>query len=183
MKEQVICPVCGYVAVADRLGKACPVCGVNRSVFKPFKDEVSSTRRPLMNLHLHQLVIHFSQALSVIIFFLLMLSLAVTHPLKENLRITVQVMMVLLPFSVLAGMFSGMFDANIRFKRLKGGFLKTKLLVAGIFLVCSVVLALLVLLNARSVIWIHVLLSGLCMASSVFLGFIGGKLSCLMVKG
>ena len=183
MKEEVICPVCGYVTTTDRLGEACPVCGVNRSVFKPFEDRVSAKRRTLLNLHVHPMIVHFPQALSVIIFFLLLFSCIVNHPLRENLRIAVQVMMVLLPFSVLAGMLLGILDGQARFKRLDTAFLKAKLLVTGIFLAGSIALALLVLLNAQYGIWLYLLLSGICSICSLLLGFIGGKLGCLVVNG
>jgi hypothetical protein len=183
MKEKIICPVCGYVTISDRLGKVCPVCGANRSVFKPFQDEISSKRRCLLNLHLHQVVVHFPQALSVVIFFLFLFSLVVSHPLKRALQLSVWVMMGLLPFSVLAAMFSGMLDAKIRFKRLKGALLKAKMMVAGIFLVSSVTMALLVLLNAQPGVWIYLQLSGICLICSLFQGFMGGKLVCLVVKG
>ncbi len=183
MKEKVICPVCGYVTTTDRLGETCPVCGVKSEVFKPFEDRVSAKRRTLLNLHLHPIVVHFPQALAVIIFFLLLFSCIINHPLKENLQIAVQIMMVLLPFSVLAGMLLGILDGQTRFKRLNTTFLKAKLFISGIFLACSIVLALLVLLNVQPGIWLYLLLSGICSVSSLFLGFIGGKLGCLVVNG
>lgn len=183
MKEEVICPVCGYVTTTDRLGETCPVCGVKSEVFKPFEDRVSAKRRTLLNLHLHPIVVHFPQALAVIILFLLLFSCIINHPLKENLQIAVQIMMVLLPFSVLAGMLLGILDGQTRFKRLNTTFLKAKLFISGIFLACSIVLALLVLLNVQPGIWLYLLLSGICSVSSLFLGFIGGKLGCLVVNG
>lgn len=183
MKEQIFCPVCGYVTLENRLGKACPVCGVDRSVFKRFEDKISSKRRVRLDLHLHPQTVHFPQALSVMIFFLLLFSLSVNHPLKGTLQITVQVLMVLLPFSVLVGMFLGILDGITRFKRLKGIFLRVKLMLGVIFLISSMTLALFVLLNAQGELWIYLLFSGLCLICSLVLGYIGGKLACLSVNG
>lgn len=183
MKEKIICPVCGFITHKDRLGKVCPVCGVDRTVFKPFEDKVSSQRRARLNLHLHSQTVHFPQAISVMIFFIFLFSMAVNHPLKGTLQITVQVLMVLLPFSVLASLFSGLLDGKTRFKRLKSGFLKAKLVVASIFLVCSTVQALLVLLHTQPGVWIYLQLSGICLICSLFLGYIGGKMACLSIQG
>ena len=183
MKEKVICPGCGYVTTEGRLGEVCPACGARRAVFKPFEDRVSQKRRIQLNLHLHPMTVHFPQSLSLVIFALLVFSFIVNPPLKANLLIAAQVMMVLLPFSVLGGMLPGVLDGKTRFRRLDTPFLKTKLLVSGTFLVCALALALLVTLNCRCGIWLYLVLSGLSSLCSLVLGNIGGKLGCLVVNG
>jgi rubredoxin len=183
MKETVICPVCGYVTTEDRLGEVCPACGAKRGVFKPFEERVSKKRRILLNLKLHPMTVHFPQALSLAVFALLVFSRVVNHPLKGDLWTAVEVMMVLLPLSVLGAALPGILDGKTRFRRLGTPFLKTKLLISGIFLAGSLALALLVLLNASSGFWLFLLLSGGCAICSLILGKIGGKLGCLVVNG
>jgi hypothetical protein len=183
MKEKVICPVCGYVTTEYRLGEVCPACGVKRAVFKPFEDRVSEKRRTLLNLHLHPMTVHFPQTLSLVVFALLVFSLVVNTPLKANIRAAYQILMVLLPLSVLGGMLPGVLDGKTRFRRLDTPYLKTKLLVSGIFFAGALALALLVLLNCQSGLWLYLLLSGLCSICSLVLGKIGGKLGCLAVNG
>ncbi|MBN1547978.1 MAG: hypothetical protein JW902_15105 [Syntrophaceae bacterium] len=183
MKQKLICPVCGYVTTEDRLGKVCPACGVKRRVFKPFEDRISEKRRTFLNLKLHPMMVHFPQALPLVVFALLAFSLVVSSPLQANARVAARILMVLLPLAVLAGMIPGVLDGKIRFRRLDVPFLKTKLLVSIIFFAAALALALMVLLNCGSGIWLYLVLSGLCSMCALVLGNIGGKLGCLLVGG
>ena len=67
MKELVRCRPCGYVMEADKLGDVCPACGLPKKVFEPYRERVSRNRLMLLNLDLHPIVIHLSQALVIAI--------------------------------------------------------------------------------------------------------------------
>ena len=67
MKELVRCRPCGFVMEADKLGDVCPACGLPRKVFEPYRERVSRNRLRLLNLDLHPIVIHLSQALVIAI--------------------------------------------------------------------------------------------------------------------
>lgn len=183
MKQNMICPVCGHVTRGDRLGEVCPACGAKRGVFKPFEDRVSERRRTLLNLKLHPMTVHFPQALSLVVFALLVFSWAVNPPLETDLQTAARILMVLLPLSVLGGILPGLLDGKTRFRRLDTPFLKIKIGVSLIFLIGALVLALMVLFDCRAGLWLYLLLSGLCATCSLLLGKIGGKLGCLIVNG
>jgi hypothetical protein len=67
MKEFVRCRPCGFVMEAGKLGDVCPACGLPRKVFEPYREKVSRNRLMLLNLDLHPIVIHLSQALVIAI--------------------------------------------------------------------------------------------------------------------
>ena len=67
MKELVRCRPCGFVMEADKLGDVCPACGLPRKVFEPYRERVSRNRLILLNLDLHPIAIHLSQALVIAI--------------------------------------------------------------------------------------------------------------------
>ena len=65
MKELVHCRPCGFVMEADKLGDVCPACGLPRKVFEPYREKVSLNRLFVLNLDLHPIAIHLSQALVI----------------------------------------------------------------------------------------------------------------------
>jgi rubredoxin len=67
MKELVRCRPCGFVIESDKLGDVCPACGMPRKVFEPYRERVSRNRLMLLNLDLHPIAIHLSQALVIAI--------------------------------------------------------------------------------------------------------------------
>ena len=52
---------------AGKLGDVCPACGLPRKVFEPYRERVSINRLRLLNLDLHPIVIHLSQAMVIAI--------------------------------------------------------------------------------------------------------------------
>lgn len=177
-EEELKCGVCGYIMAAGYAGEECPVCGAVRAVFVPHKDRVSPKRRKFLSLHLHSIMVHFPQAFSVFMLFLTMALFVLEGSWKVEFFAALKVLSIFLPFSVLAGMVTGVMDARVRFRRLSTIVLRRKIAAAVFFLVFSV--GVFVVMNCMEVSasWHLVLvgLNGLCALSSVFLGHNGGHL-------
>jgi hypothetical protein len=181
MKKKVICKVCGFIIHEHKLGEVCPACGVSRNAFEDYDDNVSEQRRKLLDMNVHSMVVHFPQAVAVIIFGLLFLQLISLYPSILNLMACCQVLTVILPISVLGAMITGLFDGKTRFKKLKTPILKLKITLAMLFFFLSLALSLFILLQVHLNLWLYLILSGICLLFSVLLGNNGGKLRGLAV--
>lgn len=181
MEKQLKCKVCGYIITEKGLGEVCPACGVPKTAFVEYIDKVSAKRRKILKLNLHLIIVHFPQAIAVMVFGLLLISLILSDPLKGNFMVAVKVLTILLPLSVFAGLASGLMDGKTRFKKLKTPVLKLKITVGILFLLLSSTLALSVICAIPLVLWIFLLLSANNAVFSAILGHNGGKLRGLAV--
>ncbi len=184
--KELRCSVCGYVMGSDYEGEACPVCGALRAAFESYTDRVSPKRRKFLSLHLHSIVVHFPQAFSVFMLFSAVMFFVLKGRLQGDFYATLKVLSIFLPFSVLAGIVSGIMDGRVRFKRLSTIILKRKIMAAVFFLVCST--GVFVVMNCMELSgwwWQLVLigLNGFCALSSIFLGHNGGRLVGMETPG
>ena len=126
----VRCKSCGYVMEASKLGDLCPACGVKRIMFEPDTDRISEKRRAVLNSHIHPIIVHFPQAFSVTILVAAAAVLIVgIGRLQSDILGTLRVLMVAMPFVVIAGLFSGLFDGKIRFRKVTTPILRVKIAV------------------------------------------------------
>jgi len=184
-KKLVICSVCGYISEEGQLGEMCPACGVAKTAFQPYVDEISAKRRKVLNLHLHNIVVHFPQAFSILMLFLIFMAFFIRGSLQSEFMTAAKILSIFLPLSVLASILSGVLDGKNRFKRTDTPILKKKLIVGIIFLVFSIVVLLILNFSNLLLPWRLVVfaLTALCALSSLFLGYNGGRLAGLEVPG
>ena len=127
MKELVRCRPCGLIIEAEKLGDVCPACGIARKAFEPYREKVSLNRLRLLNLDMHPIAIHLSQALVVTIPLLIIISYFFNsfQPVIINsvLRFSVFVFPVTLVLAIISGVVGGL----IRFKTLKTPLLRVKI--------------------------------------------------------
>jgi ribosomal protein L37E len=140
MKEQIRCRACGYIEYASKKGEKCPACGLPASVFEPWKDPVSEKRRRLINLHLHPISVHYPQVLATLMVLLFLISFFMPV-LRQELYAAVSIMGVLLPFTILGAMASGIFDGVTRFKKISTPHLIMKIALAVAALLFSLIIA------------------------------------------
>ena len=181
MKNKAICKVCGFIIEQQKLGEVCPACGVPKSAFEGYNDKVSEKRRKILDLNLHSMTIHFPQAISVMIFGLLLLHLLFFYRSPFNLLSCSQVLSVLLPLSVLAAATTGLLVGKTQFKKLNTPILKLKITVAILFFFLSSILSVLIIFGSPLVSWLHLILNGIFVLFSIILGENGGKLMGLAV--
>ncbi len=185
-KKLMICSVCGYIINEGYKGDVCPACGVAKTAFQPYVDKMSPKRRKILNLHIHNILVHFPQAFSLLMLFLIVMSLFLKESSKFDFMTTFKILSFFLPFSVVVSIISGVIDGKTRFKRITTPILKKKITVAILFFIFSIGVVL--LLNVSTIapavlLRLLIVLTGICALCSLFLGYNGGRLSGKEVPG
>ena len=175
MQQMVICKSCGYIMAQSKLGEECPACGVKAKMFVPHDERISDRRKLLLALDIHPVLVHFTQAYTATILVLSLLALMVKPGWLERILAVVIVLGYALPFTVLAAFVAGMFDGNIRFRKIKTPLLVKKMVLGAIFfaLTCGVFVC--VLCNPLPLAIIAAL-SGVAMVCASILGVWGVSL-------
>jgi len=181
MKELVRCRPCGFVMDADKLGDVCPACGLPRKVFEPYREKVSRNRLLLLNLDLHPIVIHLSQALVIAIPLLAILTNFFSHFQPEILKSVLIFSVFVFPFTLILAIITGVIDGLTRFKTLRTPLLRVKIIFSLIILSLSVALFFVAPHEDKYVITI--ILSVLCLGAGVQLGLWGKKLINVILPG
>jgi rubredoxin len=185
-KKLLICSVCGYIINEGYKGDLCPACGVAKTAFQPYVDKMSPKRRKILDLHMHNILVHFPQAFSLLMLFLIFMSLFLKDSAKFEFMTTFKILSIFLPLSVVVSIISGVIDGKNRFKRITTPILKKKIAAALLFLIFSIGVVL--LLNVSSLapgllLKLLIVLTGICALCSLFLGYNGGRLSGKEVPG
>lgn len=185
MKELVRCRPCGYVMEADKLGDVCPACGLPRKVFEPYREKVSRNRLTILNLDLHPIAIHFSQAFVGAIPLLFLFTFLFPNFYSAELTTVNLVMIVTLPLMMIVALLSGMIDGYTRFKTFNTPMLIRKLVLSGVITVLAFIASIIVIKNGLTPgnTWIVILLILGCLACAVTLGLMGKKLLNVILPG
>lgn len=172
------CRACGYIIEEDRLKDVCPACGLPKTVFEPYKENISRKRGLILNLHMHPIAVHFPQAFVIVLIPFIVLGMILGGIYGRDMLITARVLSLLLPFFSLLAVLTGLIDAKVRFKKLTTPALKIKTLFASLFFILSCVIAVIVFLyglETNAAIAVTILLI-LCVGCQIVLGHIGAKL-------
>ena len=181
MKELVRCRPCGFVMEADKLGDVCPACGLPRKVFEPYRERVSLNRLKLLNLDLHPIAIHLSQALVIAIPLLAFLTHFAQSLYPEVLKNVLIFSLVVFPFTLVLAILTGVVDGLTRFKTLKTPLLRVKIIFSFIILTLSIIMYFVSRNEANYVFTL--ILSILCLGAGVQLGLWGKKLINVILPG
>ena len=181
MKELVRCRPCGYVMEADKLGDVCPACGLPRKVFEPYREKVSRNRLILLNLDLHPIVIHLSQALVITIPVFVILKSFFASFQPEIINNVLKFSIFVFPFTLVFAIISGVIDGLTRFKTLATPLLRVKIIFSLIILTLSI-LIFFIAPNEKNYI-ITIVLSILSLGAGVQLGLWGKKLINVILPG
>lgn len=178
MKKLIKCRVCGFVGVEGGIKKICPACGAPITAFEGFENNISDERRMKLNLHIHPILVHFPQSLATLSLIFIVIAFITQGKIEDGLFTTEKILSILLPFSVLAAMIAGLFDAKTRFTKRFGPLVKQKILLGMILLLSSTASA--VLINQESFDPVGktfvITLGVVIFACSVLLGQKGGLL-------
>lgn len=181
MKELVRCRPCGYVMEADKLGDVCPACGLPRKVFEPYRERVSLNRLKVLNLDLHPIVIHLSQALVIAIPLLIIITYFFGSFQHVIIRSVITFSVFVFPFTLALAILTGVIDGLTRFKTLKTPLLRVKIIFSIIILLLSTTM---LLVAPREGYGLGTfVLSILCLAAGVQLGLWGKKLINVILPG
>lgn len=186
MNKLYKCKVCGFIVKRTTLPELCPACGFKGKIFEDFEPNVSEKRRKSLELHAHPAMVHFPIAVITFIFFINLFILAKIIPWHSVFAGSLKAMVWLLPFVVLIGMLSGLYDGKLRFKKINTPLLKKKLLLSILLIAVSTSLFVLqyVLELDRSSFSLLILAHSLVLLGFVtILGLIGGTLLESKVRG
>ena len=181
MKELVRCRPCGFVMEADKLGDVCPACGLPRKVFEPYRERVSRNRLIVLNLDLHPIVIHLSQALVIAIPLLVILKSFFSSFQPEVIKNVLIFSVFVFPFTLVLAIITGVIDGLTRFKTLATPLLRVKIIFSFIILTLSIVIFF-VAPNEKNYI-LTLFLSILSLGAGVQLGLWGKKLINVILPG
>jgi hypothetical protein len=181
MKELVRCRPCGFVMEADKLGDVCPACGLPRKVFEPYREKVSRNRLMLLNLDLHPIVIHLSQAFVIAIPLLAIMRSFFGSFQPEMISNVLLFSVFVFPFTLVMAIITGVIDGLTRFKTLATPLLRVKIIFSFIILTLSIIIFF-VAPNENNYI-VTIILSILSLAAGVQLGLWGKKLINVILPG
>jgi hypothetical protein len=181
MKELVRCRPCGFVIEADKLGDVCPACGMPRKVFEPYRERVSQNRLILLNLDLHPIAIHLSQALVIAIPVLVIVTSLFKHFQVEILKDVLLFSVTIFPFTLILAIITGIIDGLTRFKTLATPILRVKIIFSLIILSLSVALFFIAPHSNLNVLTL--ILSVLALGAGFQLGLWGKKLINVILPG
>jgi hypothetical protein len=181
MKELVRCRPCGFVMEADKLGDVCPACGLPRKVFEPYREKVSRNRLILLNLDLHPIVIHLSQAMVIAIPLLVILKSFFSSFQPEVIKNVLIFSVFVFPFTLVMAIITGIIDGLTRFKTLATPLLRVKIIFSFIILALSVIIFFVAPNENNSILTL--ILSILSLGAGVQLGLWGKKLINVILPG
>jgi hypothetical protein len=172
------CKACGYIINQDKLKDVCPACGLPKTVFETYKDNVSRKRNTFINIHLHPIAVHFPQAFAIVLIPFILLGEIPGLSYGWDLLVTAKVLSLLLPFLSLLAVMTGLIDAKVRFKKLGTPALKTKMIFGCLFFILNCLIAAIVFLYGfeKHAIFVIMALLILCVVCQIVLGNIGVKL-------
>lgn len=156
----------------------CPACGVPATAFESYEHNISEKRLAMLGLHLHPILVHFPQSIAILSLVFIIIAFASKGSVSSNLIIVEKLLSAILPVSVLFAIAAGIFDAKTRFTKKFGPRVKQKIVIGSVFLLVSLVLAILINVEAfgtggKAVI---ISLSFICFFCSAVLGKLGGTL-------
>jgi rubredoxin len=181
MKELVRCRPCGFVMDSDKLGDVCPACGMPRKVFEPYRERVSRNRLTVLNLDLHPIAIHLSQALVIAIPMLTILTNSFKQFQPEILKNVLVFSVFVFPFTLILAIITGIIDGLTRFKTLATPILRVKIIFSLIILSLSV--ALFFIAPQANLYLLTIIISILSLGAGFQLGLWGKKLINVILPG
>lgn len=183
--ELLRCKACGYVINSKKLRDICPACGVPKSAFETYKENISSRRKLILGLNLHPIAVHFPQAFAIVISAFIIFDMLFNPSFGFNLMITVKVLSIILPLTVLAALCCGIIDGKTRFKKLSTPILIKKIAIGSTLLMVSIAVAYIALfydIEIKLKISL-LLLSGGCVICEILLAELGKTLMNAKLQG
>jgi uncharacterized membrane protein len=175
------CKACGYITKESKLGDRCPACGAPRTVFEPYKDNMSPERRNILKLELHPIATHFPIALVGIILLLSFAGLFLSGNGRLMVAYGVKVLVLLLPIVTVITFGAGWLDGTTRFRKIANSrILKVKIVLGSVYFIVSLSMTLVVwmgVFNSSAVNFITLLLSVIGVALVSVLGLLGTSIN------
>jgi len=166
---------------SDKLGDVCPACGLPRKVFEPYRERVSLNRLRMLNLDLHPIAIHLSQALVITIPVFVLLKSFFGSFQTEIITSVLTFAIFVFPFTLLLAIITGIIDGLTRFKTLATPLLRVKIIFSIIILTLSIIIFIVAPNDNNHILTI--ILSILSFGAGFQLGLWGKKLINVILPG
>lgn len=185
MPELMRCKPCGYISRKDALRRVCPACGAPLTAFEPYEDQISATRRSILNLDLHPILVHTPQTFATFLPGLVLFTLLFPTFHSAELLAIVYFAALILPVSAIGAILSGLLDGKVKFKRLNTQLLVRKIVLGASLLIVSMANAAVIVIygfqhDTRLVI---LFLGAAAFVCAVLLGLTGKKLILPVLRG
>lgn len=184
MRSFIKCSVCGFVGVEGKIQHVCPACGALLTSFESYDYEIGDKRLSNLKMHLHPMLVHFPQSISILSLLVIVIAFLMKRGTNSEWVLIAKIISILLPFTVIAAMASGVFDAKARLKNSNGVIRRQKIKIGTILLVASSISAILInyeVFHAFGIVAI-LILSLLGVICSVILGRKGESMSCVLIR-
>lgn len=184
MRSHIICAVCGFIGEDSKIKQVCPACGAPLSSFEHYEYGINEKRLSNLSLHLHPMMVHFPFSIATLSFIVLIVTFLMKAGTNDAWILIEKIISILLPFTIIAAMASGVFDAKARLKNMSGAIQKQKIQTGTLFLVVSSISAILINYEVFSAFGIvAILLLGILgIICSVILGRKGESMLCVLVR-
>jgi len=144
MRSHIQCGVCGYIDEDSKIKQVCPACGAPLSSFQHFEYGINEKRLSNLNLHLHPILVHFPISIATLSFLFLLIAFFMGSEANRQWILLEKIISLILPFSIIAAMAAGLFDAKSRLRDVVGSIQKQKIQLGVYFLVVSCISAILI---------------------------------------
>ncbi|MFW9997030.1 MAG: hypothetical protein ACFFD4_33615, partial [Candidatus Odinarchaeota archaeon] len=153
--------------------------------FAPFKVKVSHKRLKWLELDVHPVNVHLTEAFAAMTTILFFITLFIHELLGINFFTVHDFFVLLLPLFIMAGGATGLIDGKVRYRKLGTPYLKLKITMAIGLLVVSLVMLVVHFQNPERTDTVFLLLEMvlvlIAMLLAALLGWFGAKLVCPIV--
>jgi uncharacterized membrane protein len=176
--------VCGYIGEDGKIKQVCPACNAPILCFEHYEYGINEKRLSNLNLQLHPVLTHFPIGIAVLSFIILIIAFSMKNGTNGAWILIEKIISIILPFTIIAAMAAGLYDAKARLKDAIGRLQKQKIQLGTLFLVISGISAILVNYEVFSVLGkIAILaLSLIGVVLSAMLGKRGASLLVVLIK-
>lgn len=184
MRSHIQCGVCGYIGEDSTIKQVCPACGAPLSSFTHYEYGINEKRLSNLKLHLHPVLVHFPISIAILSFIFLLIAFFMGSGANNQWILIEKIISIILPFSIIAAMAAGLFDAKSRLRDVVGRMQKQKIQLGTYFLVVSCVSAILINYEVFTFFGrVVILLLGLLgIVFSALLGKKGAALLSVLIK-
>lgn len=164
--------------------QVCPACGAPLSSFEHYDYGINEKRLSNLNLHLHPVLVHFPISIAILSFIVLLVAFLMKAGTNHAWILIEKIISIILPFTIISAMATGLFDAKSRLRDAIGRLQKQKIKLGTSFLVTAGISAILINYEVFSIFGkiIILALSVLGIVFSALLGKKGASLLCVMIK-
>lgn len=184
MRSYIKCTVCGFIGEDSKIKQVCPACGAPLSSFEHYEYGINEKRLSNLSMHLHPVLVHFPISIATLSFIVLLVAFFMKAGTNQAWILIEKIISILLPFTIIAAMATGLFDAKSRLRDAIGRLQRQKIKLGTFFLVTACISAILINYEVFSLLGkiAILILSVLGIVFSAMLGKRGASLLCVMIK-